>query len=155
MTMTYDIIEGPLPRGWNSTQTVWLDAFSCGTSEIWPPQEHGKFEISSKKWYPNFEGRVIDSIGHLHDGGYEVETKAGDSTVVCTSKLRYAETPKYVFRGPNMEREHVARNHISSISACEPKVKRMTKDQGWQVIDRYDYDKYEGNTERGKQGEVS
>jgi hypothetical protein len=154
MTMTYDIIDGPLPKGWNSTKTVWLDAFSCGTSEVWPPQEHGKFEISSKKWTPNLEGRVIDSIGHLHDGGSEVETKVTDTNSLCTSQTRYSETPNYVFRGPNMEGTHVAEKHISSMTPCQLQVKQMTKNQAWQVIGRYDYDKFEGNTERGKQGEI-
>jgi hypothetical protein len=26
MTMTYDLLEGALPKGWSSTKTVWLDA---------------------------------------------------------------------------------------------------------------------------------
>ena len=70
LTMTYDLIPGPLPKGWNSTKTVWLDAFSCGTSEVRPPKEKGSFQISSGNWKPNFEGRVIDIVGHLHDGEF-------------------------------------------------------------------------------------
>jgi hypothetical protein len=68
MTMTYDYLDGELPKGWEQAKTVWLDAASCGTSEVGPPQQSGAFEIKSNPWKPNFEGRIIDSIGHLHDG---------------------------------------------------------------------------------------
>jgi hypothetical protein len=68
MTMTYDYIDGPLPANWTETKSVWLDAASCGTSEVRPRQQTGKFSIQSNPWKPNFEGRILSSIGHLHDG---------------------------------------------------------------------------------------
>jgi hypothetical protein len=68
MTMTYDYLPGELPPGWNQTKTVWLDANSCGTSEVPSPKDSGSFTIQSYEWTPNFEGRIIDAIGHLHDG---------------------------------------------------------------------------------------
>jgi hypothetical protein len=154
MTMTYDIIPGPLPKGWNTTKTVWLDAFSCGTSEVWPPKEKGQFQISSGNWKPNFEGRVIDSIGHLHDGGVEIQTKVGSLGLACNSTAQYAERPEYVFRGKQMGTDRVARDHISSMTHCDLKIPYMRKDQQWQVIGKYDFDKREGNLENGKQSEI-
>jgi hypothetical protein len=68
MTMTYDYLDGELPAGWEQTKTVWLDVASCMTSEVGAPQQTGSFEIKSRPWTPNFEGRIIDAIGHLHDG---------------------------------------------------------------------------------------
>jgi hypothetical protein len=68
VTMTYDYIDGRMPEGWKQTKTVWLDAASCLTSEVKPPQQSGSFELISPAWTPNFEGRIIDAIGHLHDG---------------------------------------------------------------------------------------
>lgn len=68
LTMTYDIKDGPLAPGWDQVKTFWLDANSCGTSEVPAPQQNGSFVIESKPWKPNFEGRVLSSTGHLHDG---------------------------------------------------------------------------------------
>lgn len=68
MTMTYDYIDGQLPAGWNAVKTVWLDLVSCGTSEKAAPQQTGSYSVESDPWRPNFEGKIIDSIGHLHDG---------------------------------------------------------------------------------------
>jgi hypothetical protein len=68
LTMTYDILEGQLPPGWNNTKAFWLDAAACQTSEVQPPKESGSFAIESVPWAPNFEGRLLWSVGHLHDG---------------------------------------------------------------------------------------
>ena len=68
MTMTYDYIDGPLPANWTQTKSVWLDAASCGTSEVRPREQKAKFSIQSSPWKPNFEGRILSAIGHLHDG---------------------------------------------------------------------------------------
>lgn len=50
MTMTYDIIDGPLPPGWKNVKTVWFDARQCGTSEVQPPRQTGSFTITSGSW---------------------------------------------------------------------------------------------------------
>ena len=68
LTMTHDILEGPLPKGWNGIKTFWLDVDSCRASEIHAPQQTGSFQVQSKPWVPNFEGKILSSIGHLHDG---------------------------------------------------------------------------------------
>lgn len=64
ITMTYDYTEGPLPAGWDDVKTVFLDANSCGSSEVDSPHDQTKFNISSPKpWSPNFSGRIVDTIG--------------------------------------------------------------------------------------------
>jgi hypothetical protein len=68
LTMTYDIIPGQLPPGWDEVKTVWLDANNCMISDVQPPSENGTFQIGSAPWKPNFEGRIINMVGHLHDG---------------------------------------------------------------------------------------
>jgi hypothetical protein len=68
LTMTYDILENQLPPGWNDTKVFYLDAASCLTSEIWPRKQTGSFTIESPTWKPNFEGKLLGSVGHLHDG---------------------------------------------------------------------------------------
>jgi hypothetical protein len=46
LTMTYDLIEGPLPAGWKDVKPVWFDANQCGTSEVNPPKQNGQFTIT-------------------------------------------------------------------------------------------------------------
>jgi hypothetical protein len=46
LTMTYDVIDGPLPAGWMDIKPVWFDANQCGTSEVNPPKQNGQFTIT-------------------------------------------------------------------------------------------------------------
>jgi hypothetical protein len=60
LTMTYELLEGALPKGWKDIKPVWFDAAQCGTSEVSPPQQSGKFvvtrfvNISSNKFHASF-----------------------------------------------------------------------------------------------------
>jgi len=159
MTMTYDYLEGELPPNWNSTKTVWLDVASCGTSEVQPPKQSGSFEIKSYPWKPNFEGRIIDSIGHLHDGGIAVQTMLGDGQMLCETRSAYTEKPEFRFAGVAMGPDKAAKEHISSMTSCLADLKTqdlwLRKNQSLQVIGKYDYVKWAGNSENGRQAEVS
>jgi hypothetical protein len=68
VSMSYDYLEGELPPNWTQTKTVWLGVANCESSEVSPPQQTGSFQIQSEPWIPNFEGKILDSIGHVHDG---------------------------------------------------------------------------------------
>jgi hypothetical protein len=158
VTMVYDIIEGPLPKGWNDIKGVWLDANQCGTSEVQPLSETGAFAIESQPWQPNFEGKVISAMGHLHDGGVEIDIRADANSSLCTASTRYSESPDYVYKGTSMGGDKVAKNHISSMPGCDNKnikIRELKKDQNWLVSGAYDYAKFEGNLEKGMQSEVS
>lgn len=65
LTMTYDVIEGKLPTGFLTTKTIYLDVASCGTSEYMPKanQQNNAFQISSKPWKPNVEGKIVFGLG--------------------------------------------------------------------------------------------
>jgi len=159
ITMTYDILDGALPSGWSDVKTIFLDADSCGTSEIKSPPGKQKFEVPSKPWKPNFEGRIIDSIGHLHDGGTEIDIEAKPGKLLCSSKALYAGKPEYVYRETSMAMhgDKVARDHISSMDKCgrdDIRVDKLTKDQSWVVKGRYDYTVHDANLEAGKPSEV-
>jgi hypothetical protein len=159
LTMTYDYLEGALPTGWKDIKTVWLDANQCGTSEVKPPKEDGPFTIESKPWTPNFEGRIVSAMGHLHDGGIAFEFHSSKNTPLCKSTAKYAETPAYKYTGTSMGGDKVARDHISSMPGCQKdtdfKVKELKKDQSWIARGYYNYTAREGNLEQGKQSEVS
>lgn len=159
LTMVYDYLEGPLPKGWNEIKTIWLDANQCGTSEVKPLKEDGPFIIKSKPWKPNFEGRIVSAMGHLHDGGIRFEFEASENKLLCTVTAKYSETPKYKYNGNSMGGDKVALDHISSMNGCRTEkdfnVQELKKSQSWLVRGHYNYTARKGNLERGKQAEVS
>ncbi|QDS77928.1 hypothetical protein FKW77_001137 [Venturia effusa] len=155
VTQTYDYLPGPLPAGWQDIKPVWFDASNCWTGEVAAPQETGAFVIESPPWVPNMEGRIVDAVGHLHDGGIAVDVFASPTQSICTTKLNYAESPAYVFKGTMMGDDKPAIDHISSVERCAVgQIKEMKKDQSWTVRGRYNYDVRPGNIEEGKQGAV-
>jgi len=159
VTMTYDVIEGKLPANWLTTKSLYLDVASCGTSEYMPKanQQNNQFSITSKPWKPNVEGKIVFGLGHLHDGGVAIDIKAGPNEVLCKSNAAYSENPKYVFRGTNMGKDKVAKDHISSMHDCvakDFKVKEVKKSQTWTTTGFYDFAKRNGNLEKGKQSEI-
>ncbi|KAF2419607.1 hypothetical protein EJ08DRAFT_706428 [Tothia fuscella] len=156
ITMVYDFLPGPLPEGWTEAKTVWLDANQCGTSEVWPPQEKGTFTIDTQPWKPNFEGKLLWSIVHQHDGGMDVEVRNTNNTV-CKGVAKYSETPAYIYRGSSMGGDKVAKDHISSMPGCGAEGSaglEVKRDQVWSLKGKYDYDQREGNLENGRQAEI-
>lgn len=156
--MTYDLLDGPLPQGWKDVKVVWFDANQCGTSEVNPPKQSGKFVISSGTWKPNFDGEILGVGGHMHDGGESVKIHVGND-ITCNTVAKYAETSEYKFGGMKMGAAGgVATDHISSINACyfeEMKVRTLSPDQVWQIKGHYDYDTFAGNkNERGRQESI-
>jgi hypothetical protein len=136
ITMTYDITEGALPSGWSEVKAVFLDANSCKSSEVNSPRGKQTFDIQSRPWKPNVEGTILDSIGHLHDGGTQIDILASGSNALCKSKAVYADRPEYVYRevGMAMHGDKVAKDHISSMANCGPNdvgVTSMKKSQSW------------------------
>lgn len=158
ITMTYDFLDGLLPNGWKEIKPVWLDANLCGSSEVKPLSEKGSFTIKSQPWAPNFEGQILEGIGHLHDGGVDIELLASGTDTLCKATAKYGESPDYNYSGTSMGGDKVAKTHISSMAGCtneNVKVKELKKGQSWSVKGNYDYAKYEGDLEAGKQSEVS
>jgi hypothetical protein len=153
LTITYDLLEGPLPSGWMDLKPVWFDIDQCGQSEVHAPKNSGAFSINARPWIPNFDGEVVGLGGHLHDGGVNIQLTVNNSTQVCTSAAKYGETPEYVFQQAGMTMpggEIIAEKHISSMSTCyydNVGVRKLSKTQSWTLQANYDYDKYTGNRE--------
>ena len=159
ITMTYDITEGALPKGWKEVKSVYLDANACKSSEVPSPKGKTQFSIQSKPWKPTLEGPIIDSIGHLHDGGIDIGIMATSTNALCKSHAVYSAKPEYVYRDTSMAMhgDKVAKDHISGMSGCGPKdigVPTMSKDQVWITKGTYDYNKKSANLEAGKPSEV-
>jgi hypothetical protein len=159
LTMTYDVLPGPLPAGWNVTKSIWLDAGQCTSSDLPAPQESGSFTVESTPWNPNFSGKVIGAMVHQHDGGVDVEVQSSPTTTLCRGVAKYSESSAYVYGGSSMGEDKVAKDHISSMAGCAyPDIAKANLDfkpgQQWVLKGNYDYGKYQGNIEGGKQAEV-
>lgn len=87
LTIYYDYIDGH-PKGFEEVKPVWMDAMQCGTSEVSGRSANAKFDFSSSPWIANFEGEVLGTGGHLHDGGTKVDIIV-DKKVICTSVPTY------------------------------------------------------------------
>jgi hypothetical protein len=166
ITMKYDILDGPLPQGWDNVKTVFLDANECGSSEIKSPKDmmgnyKTKFTVTSEPWTPSLEGEIVDSIGHLHDGGVKIDMDSGEG-MLCASEALYGKQgfkEEYISMAKSMKGmgamagmgdgkldEHgdsVALNHIAEMKGCgrnDMGVKHMKKSQRWVTTGTYDYD---------------
>jgi hypothetical protein len=157
LTVTYDILEGPLPPGWNESKLVWLDVDLCGNSDVLPREQVGAWTLESKPWKPSLEGTIIRAMGHMHDGGVDMDMFTAKDQLLCTTQAEYVESPEFIFNGTSMYGDKVARDHLSSMAGCKREnfpVKEMKHDQAWVLRGRYDYRVHEGNLEHGKQSEV-
>jgi hypothetical protein len=153
LTITYDLIDGPLPKGWGNLKPVWFDVDQCGMSEVPAAKQDGAYTLTAAPWTPNFDGEVIGMGSHLHDGGVAINISVNNSTDVCKSLAKYGENAQYIFKDAKNSMpggEKVAEKHISSMSTCYYDgvgVKKLDKSQSWGMTGDYDYKKFEGNLE--------
>jgi hypothetical protein len=139
-------------------RVVWFDVAQCGTSEVIPMQQSGKWEMKSTSWVPNFNGEIMGAAGHLHDGGTNVQLLVNDK-LVCDSKATYGGSPEFIGKG--MGDHHGGSSpHISNMSICLAGrgfegVTEVKKGQKWDLKALYDYSIYPGMSHgEGKQDNV-
>ncbi|KAE9980173.1 hypothetical protein BLS_009066 [Venturia inaequalis] len=152
LTITYDLVDGPLPKGWSNLKPVWFDVDQCGMSEVPAAKQEGKYTLTAKPWTPNFEGEVVGMGSHLHDGGVNINVLINDKSI-CDSQAKYGENSQYIFKDSKNTMpggEKVAEKHISSMSTCYYEgadAKKLDPSQSWGMTGDYDYQKFEGNLE--------
>jgi hypothetical protein len=114
---------------------VWLDANTCGTSQVKAPSKT-TFEIDTKPWTANFDGQVMGMGGHLHDGGTHAEIM-WNGKIVCDSVATYGDSS--LMQGGARSRVAVASKskHISAMSYCLS-MKEMKKGDKFLVRGYYD-----------------
>ncbi|KUJ16009.1 uncharacterized protein LY89DRAFT_750161 [Mollisia scopiformis] len=120
VTITFEYIPG-LPASFNKATPIWLDISGCGGGSDMPAKNDTAFQYTSPVWTANATGRVTCAIGHLHDGGVNLDiTKNNQTACDCTSA--YGQTPGYMdpmgssgmMSMPGM----TMGTHISSITEC-------------------------------------
>jgi hypothetical protein len=175
LTMTYDYVEGR-PAGFSNFRTIWLDVAQCGTSEVRPPVQTGKFNIS-QSWTANLNGDILGGGGHLHDGGTNLVLDV-DGKEVCNSVAKYTKTNGTGAMGGGAmggmgamklvdleasislrkrDGPSLGGEHISSMSSCSGKalaINKLQKGQKWKITGYYDYDQHGGMQSHGKQSNV-
>jgi hypothetical protein len=119
LTIYYDYVEGH-PADFEEVKPVWLDAMQCGTSEVSGRAANAKFDFSSSPWIANFEGEVLGTGGHLHDGGTQVEIIV-DKKVICTS------VPTYGTDEEAMARANIAKAGGTATLAPSTSPKKVTR----------------------------
>lgn len=145
LTMTYDIVDGH-QKDWDDIKPIWLDIAQCGTSEIIPQQQSGKFSMTSN-WTSNVEGEIVGAAGHLHNGGSHL-TLSVNGQQTCDSVATYGESPEFIQQQDKSGHAHrSAMKHISSMSQCwgpSFAMNQIKVGQNWQLEAFYDFDKYQG-----------
>jgi hypothetical protein len=87
-TMTYEYVDGHAAEGYKEVTPVWMDITGCGVSSA--PAKEGRYQYTSPQWTSDIDGILIESAGHMHDGGNDVQLyKNGNPTPICTNKMLY------------------------------------------------------------------
>jgi hypothetical protein len=138
LTITWEFIPGK-PEGYKNVKTLWLDAAECGapSSEI-PPPDGDVFTLTSKPWLADADGyKLLNTLGHMHDGGQHLEIYANDK-LVCDSVATYGGDPLYVTA------EGADKNdHISKMGLCQ-KFAELKKGDKLHLKAYYDFEKHSG-----------
>jgi len=108
------------PAGYSDVKGVWIDAAPCSAmmSDIAPPSKDSKFTLTAKEaWTAPYNGRFLNTVGHMHDGGIKTEILVND-VPVCTSEAQYDGSPEYI-TGPKTVAEGATKmSHISRYTPC-------------------------------------
>jgi hypothetical protein len=150
--LTYDIVKGH-PKGVDEIKVIWFDVAQCGTSEVIPMQQSGKWEMKSTSWTPNFNGEIMGAAGHLHDGGTNVHLLVDDE-LVCDSSATYGGSPEFIGKGMGGGHHGGPTAHISNMSLCLAGktfggVTKVQSGQKWNLKALYDYSAHPGMSHGG------
>lgn len=118
VTITYEYLPGS-PSSFHKVTPIWLDITGCGDSEE-PAKNNTAFQYTSPVWTANATGRVTAAIGHIHDGGVNLDITKNNSTF-CDCVAAYGQNSGYIdSSGMSMSGMPMANmgTHISSLSEC-------------------------------------
>jgi hypothetical protein len=90
-------------------------------------------------------------------GGTNVKIMTNNE-VNCDSVAAYGEKPEFKFKKMAMgAAAGMAEDHISSMTVCygnDIKTRKLDKSQTWKILGNYDYGKFPGNKDNGKQASI-
>jgi hypothetical protein len=78
--------------GYKPARMVWLDISGCTDSNM--PGREGEYEYQSPGWKSTIGGKMLASVGHMHDGGTQTMVYINNKRV-CTSEQLYGTKETY------------------------------------------------------------
>jgi hypothetical protein len=139
-TIEWEFIPGR-QEGWSDVKGLWMDAAPCSAmmSDISPPKGKTQFTLTGPSWTSTINGRLLNTVGHMHDGGLEVQILSNGKPV-CSSKASY-DGPGYVPSKEAIALGAAKMNHISSYSPCIA-IGELKKGDALALSAKYDFEKY-------------
>ncbi|RDI77801.1 hypothetical protein Vi05172_g12242 [Venturia inaequalis] len=159
ITIDYEYMD-KIPQGFKETKAVWLDVTGCGISSTSAPKGKSSFSMTSTKWTAPYDGQLLSTGGHLHDGGVNVLSYQ-DKKPICNAKATYSKAPPM---NPNPAKpSKVTRDgghgnedmpHIEDMSTCDL-LSPFSKGQQFWIDANYDYGMHPGmKSVSGGQAEI-
>jgi hypothetical protein len=117
-SIEWEFIPGRQP-GWSEVRGLWMDIAPCSAmmSDIPPPTGKTQFTLTGPAWKSSVDGRLLNTVGHMHDGGLEVQILSNEKPV-CVSKASYDGSPGYIPSSQTIAMGAANMSHISSYSPC-------------------------------------
>jgi hypothetical protein len=120
------------PADWMDASTMVLSATGCKDPGYRPPQKELIYTHISEKVEVTNNGYIVNTRGHLHDGGTSIELWHNDK-MVCSSKPTYGKAPGSDANTPPT---------ITDMSWCHDPV-ALKKGDSLQLKTHYDLTKYQ------------
>jgi len=114
----WEFAEGR-PKGWGDVRGIWMDAAPCSAmmSDIDPPKGKDAFTLIGDEWTSSINGQLLNTVGHMHDGGVQVQILQ-NGKAVCKSDAVYDAKPEYIPSQKAIADGAAKMSHISSYSPC-------------------------------------
>jgi hypothetical protein len=137
----YEYVQGK-PAGWGDVKGIWMDVAPCSAhmSDIDPPKGQRKFTLEGPEWTSTINGRLLNTVGHMHDGGVSVQILVNNKAV-CTSNAEYDVSPDYQPSAETIKLGAVKSQHISRYTPCIA-IGDIKKGDKLKLTASYDFDKY-------------
>jgi hypothetical protein len=138
LTITYQYLKGK-PAGFMNLRAIWLDITGCGASDE-APKNDKIFTASMRPWTVTFDGPLLGTAGHLHDGGKDVKVYLNDK-VICDSNAIYGGRG-YVESASAMG-DMASMAHIGKMTTCV-NMGEMKKGDTIHIDANYDFTAHPG-----------
>lgn len=137
----FEYVQGK-PAGYGDVKAIWMDVAPCSAhmSDIEPPKGQRKFTLDGPEWTSTVEGRLLNTVGHMHDGGVEVQILVNNKAV-CNSKAEYDISADYQPSPESVALGAVKSRHISRYTPCNA-IGAIQKGDKLRLTAAYDFDKY-------------
>jgi len=102
------------------------------------------FSKESKGWIVPYDGTIVSMLGHLHDGGTDIEFKLNNKSV-CNSTASYGTQPDFVMKGSSSNDTWQALSHMVDCNDAQA----VKKGDNLTITANYDLNKHPmrmGNT---------